>query len=178
LAHADSATIMYAEAMRERTRPLSPDAPGETSAASRSLGSHDTSGTAPPEIRDRIASESELGTERRLKERRLACFPAEIVAWGGRERSVAVILDASVIGANFLTSQPLTLGQNVNLRLYFTADVSKARAVVGRVVRVQPTPKDREWPFQVGVQFESVARDIEEDIKRLADLQAELFRLR
>jgi hypothetical protein len=115
------------------------------------------------------------GAERRSKERLRACFPAEIESTTG-ETSVAVILDASVIGANFLTSEPLTAGQTVSLRMYFTADPEKARGVAGKVVRVNRTPKICEWPFQVGIQFDAPALDMEDDIKKLAALQAKLFR--
>ena len=86
------------------------------------------------------------GPERRSKERLRACFPAEIESATG-ETSVAIILDASVIGANFLTSEPLTVGQSVNLRLYFTADPERARNVAGKVVRgICPAPPGgKDW---------------------------------
>ena len=124
-----------------------------------------------------MSDEADHDPERRSSERRRAFFPAEIESETG-ETSVAMILDASVTGANFLTSERLTVGQKAKLVLYLSADTSKGRAIEGKVVRVEPTPKDREWPFQVGIQFDAPMVEMEDDIKKLSELQTKLFRLR
>jgi hypothetical protein len=117
-----------------------------------------------------------MGEERRSEVRTAACFPAQVERGG--ETLVAMIIDVSLRGANLLTTFEYPVGETVKLHLYFSADPAKARAVEGRVVRLVPTAKDSEWTYRLGVEFLTPITGADDEIAKLAELQAKLFKLR
>ncbi len=107
--------------------------------------------------------------ERRQHTRFLACFPASVVPPDGLERP-SLIRDLSVTGALLLVhSSKLSVGDEVELHLYLTAECTNYRVEGGRVVRVERLSPDvtGPWSRRVAVEFDKPLSDREEEIAEM-----------
>jgi PilZ domain len=112
--------------------------------------------------------------DRRETIRDLACFPADIamVEAGGS----ALVRDVSVKGASLLTQARLAEGERVSLSLYIFDDRDRARAVTGRVVRVERVPAETGlWPRRVAVEFDESLADCEAEMMAWAERNADVY---
>ena len=110
-----------------------------------------------------------MSNERRVGERYLACYPADVQRMEG-EPGVAWIRDISVTGAMLFVDRKLDDGEPISLALHITDDPGSAVDAVGRVVRCTPRPKDAGlWKFSVAVQFEPPLEHWREQIDQLRE---------
>jgi len=118
-----------------------------------------------------------MSDNRRLHDRELACFPAHV----DREpesgnTSIALIRDISLTGAKLLTSQKLSDGDAIQLRLYIHDNLERPRVVQAKVVRVEREDKGSFWTYRVGVTFDEAVDDCAPQIHALALRQKEVFK--
>jgi hypothetical protein len=117
-------------------------------------------------------------SERRHSRREVACFPA-YVEHDASKKEVTLIADLATTGALLLVrgAHDFTAGEGVRLELHIEAE--KMRGVAGRVVRIEPLPKQRVsvWTHQVAVEFESPI-ELAPDEQRMIREQCERLGLR
>jgi len=113
--------------------------------------------------------------ERRAGERHLACFPAHIQRNSGSTR-MALIRDLSVTGALLLTRADLKVGETIRLSLYLREDATEAVPASGHVVRFEDREAERAevWHHCAAIHFDEPLRGHEDEIRALAQRQAEL----
>ena len=116
------------------------------------------------------------GADRRSEERMQACFPATLELHNGVAQT-AVLRDASVSGALLLTRARAEIGSPVHMKLYFDGQPEHGREVTGKVVRCTQRPFELStlWTFEVAVEFNEPLRDCEEELRALAQLQAQIY---
>lgn len=106
-------------------------------------------------------------SERRVGERHLACFPAELERPDGEHRP-SIIRDLSESGALLLVrTTKISVGDEVRLQLYIAEDASTFREARARVVRVESlAPGDAgPWLRRVAVHFDSPLTMYADEIK-------------
>ncbi len=132
------------------------------------MSDHVTEEAGPP-------SSEAPGSDRRIGNRHLACFPAHVDTGAGSKRS-AVIRDLSVSGALLLTRARVKVGDELTLSLYLTGDPTQGHEVKGRVVRDERRSLEVSdiWPYAVAIQFDEPFQEIEPDVRALAERQASL----
>jgi hypothetical protein len=112
--------------------------------------------------------------DRRGSYRHLACAPAHIHKKEGKPR-LSLIRDLSITGAMILTRTKLQIGDRLALTLYVEGpDIPYE--VQGSVVRFERREDGVLWPYTVAVQFDRALDDIEDQVKALAEHQAQLAR--
>ncbi|MCK6588973.1 MAG: PilZ domain-containing protein [Polyangiaceae bacterium] len=114
-------------------------------------------------------------SDRRADIRHQAVFPAEIETEG--ETNIAVIRDLSVSGAQLLTRSKFKVGDAVKLSLYIL-DEKNPRVVTGKIMRSSWRGSDYSdlWPNSVGIKFDEMLVDCEEEVKAVAEQQAKSVR--
>jgi hypothetical protein len=110
---------------------------------------------------------------RRIAERHVVYFVAEVLPHDGERARVAITRDASETGLLLLTRAHVELGQSVTVRVHLPGDVEERAPVTGRVVRrevLSPHEVDF-WKEKVALQFDApeaeLARDLLEAAARL-----------
>jgi hypothetical protein len=106
-------------------------------------------------------------SDRRVGERHLACFPAELERPDGEHRP-SIIRDLSQSGALLLVrTTKVAVGDEVRLQLYIAEDATTFRETKARVVRVeQLAPGDAgPWLRRVAVQFDEPLTMYADEIK-------------
>ena len=111
----------------------------------------------------------------RAAPRRLTCIPTDVETEHDPTQ-IAVIIDASVIGARLATAVKLTPGETVKLALYLADDERGPRPASGKVVRVEPRAKEIAdlWMYDVGVEFDEPIDQYAEEIRKLSERQEDL----
>jgi hypothetical protein len=114
-------------------------------------------------------------SDRRADIRHQAVFPAEIETEG--TTNIAVIRDLSVSGAQLLTRSKFKVGDVVKLSLYILDD-KNPRVVTGKIMRSSWRGSDYSdlWPNSVGIKFDEMLVDCEEEVKAVAEQQAQSVR--
>ena len=114
-------------------------------------------------------------SDRRADIRHQAVFPAEIETEG--TTNIAVIRDLSVSGAQLLTRSKFKVGDAVKLSLYILDDKTP-RVVTGKIMRSSWRGSDYSdlWPNSVGIKFDEMLVDCEEEVKAVAEQQAQSVR--
>jgi hypothetical protein len=114
-------------------------------------------------------------SDRRADTRHQAVFPAEIETGG--ETTLAMIRDLSVSGAQLLTRSKFKVGDVVKLSLYILDD-KNPRVVTGTIMRSAWRGSDYSdlWPNSVGIKFDEALVDCEEEVKLVAEQQANSVR--
>ena len=111
--------------------------------------------------------------DRRRAARNVVCVPARVHAGEGGEK-LALIEDISVTGARLLTRSEPDVGELLRLSLYFAGTAGQPREVMARVVRFLPcSDAGLIWRCRVAVAFDEPLNDCEEEIRALAEEEAE-----
>lgn len=118
-----------------------------------------------------MTEEKAKPSDRRADIRHQAVFPAEIETEAGTD--LAVIRDLSVSGAQLLTRARFNVGDPVKLSLYIL-DEKNPRVVTGKIMRSGRRGSDYSdvWPNSVGIKFDEVLVDCEDEVKAVAEQQA------
>lgn len=122
-----------------------------------------------------MSEENAKPSDRRADIRHQAVFPAEIETGG--ETNIAVIRDLSVSGAQLLTRSKFKVGDPVKLSLYILDD-KNPRVVTGKIMRSSWRGSDYSdlWPNSVGIKFDEMLIDCEDEVKAVAEQQANSVR--
>lgn len=87
-----------------------------------------------------------------------------------------MIRELSVTGAQILTQTKREAGQEVSLSLYVKDDAeAPPRDVVARVIRCERRTDGGVWPWLAVVEFSEPLKDLEAEIKKIAENQEKVF---
>jgi PilZ domain len=115
-----------------------------------------------------------MSDERRVSPRHHAYIGAEIDGGNGPVRA-AITRDGSATGILLLTRAPLTVGQRVELKVFFVE--GESHIVTGKVVRQEPLDHDENtlWRTKVGVAMDAPDPLLAEHFEKLSEKQSKIY---
>lgn len=107
---------------------------------------------------------------RRIAERHVVYFVAELLPEHGERARVAITRDASETGLLLLTRAHVEVGQSVTVRVLLPGDDGKRPPVTGRVVRREElSPHEVDfWKEKVALQFDAPEAELTRELLEAA----------